>query len=46
MDGNGGELYVRKPEVMGIIKKGDSVEFLVGPGKDDRPEAKNLKKTL
>ena len=46
MDGNGGELYVRKPEVMGIIKEGDSVEFLVGPGKDDRPEAKNLKKTV
>jgi len=45
MDGDADDLFVHQSEITGIIKKGDSVEFLVGKGKNNRPVAKNLKKT-
>ena len=39
------DLFVHKSEIKGIVKKGDSVEFLIGPGNQSGSiAAKNVRK--
>jgi hypothetical protein len=39
------DLYVRRKDVAGSIKKGDPVEYLLGVDKDGKPVAKNLRES-